>query len=317
MSETDPIGAAEAARVWQHQGSASVTLSGRAVLAAWAISFLIHLLLLCCMVVLVFPFAPKESQPNAPVALAEIVGSIDAPDFVPTPAPQPAQSLATFQQALEQFTPREFTPLDAMKAFKKPELSIIGIGAGGGDFADLGLSIGHGEGPEFFGLGRTSRGARKIVYVVDRSGSMTDTFVYVQQELRRSISALRRSQKFHVIFFNAGRPLENPPRRLVSAIRAHKETFLEFLEGVGPKGGTNPGPALHRALDLEPDLIYLLSDGVDFDADLLEKLKTWNENRKVEIYTIAYLDRSGSELLQLIARQNNGKFKYVTEHDLP
>ena len=126
---------------------------------------------------------------------------------------------------------------------------------------------------------------------------MMDTFVYVQAELRRSISALRRSQKFHVIFFNTGLTLENQPKRLVSAIDAHKEKLFEFLEGVVPSGGTKPAAAMRRALALEPDLIYLLSDGIDFEPRLLEDLDEWNRSRRVRIYTIAYLDQTGRELL--------------------
>ena len=318
MSETEATPAAAAAKtLWKHPKSASVTLSGRAVLVAWAVSVLIHILLFFVMVALVFPFGVKASRPVAPLANVELVGPVDGIPNAPTAVQRPQTSSAMFDQKPERFTPREFTRLPAVKTLSKPALSIIGIGAGGGDFGDLGLTVGNGAGPNFFGLGGSSRGARKIVYVVDRSGSMLDTFVYVQDELKRSISALRRSQKFHVIFFNSGRPLEKPPERLVSAIAAHKERFFEFLDGVYPQGGTKPAPALRRAFELKPDLIYLLSDGVDFDPQLLRKLENWNEKRRVEIYTIAYLDRSGSEMLQLIARKNNGEFKYVTEHDLP
>ncbi len=56
---------------------------------------------------------------------------------------------------------------------------------------------------------------------------------------------------------------------------------------------------------------------MDFDPDLMKNLNRWNRKRNVQIYTIAYLDRTGSELLELIAREHGGDFKYVTEHDLP
>lgn len=302
---------------WQHKGSASSTLSGRAVLAAWAISVVIHVVLFFIMVALVFPFATKQAPANASVTHADIIGPISESKYVPAPTDRPNQSLTVLNQKPKRYTPREFTKLADVSSFKKPELSIIGIGAGGGDAANLGLAIGNAGGPEFFGLGGSSRGVRRIVYVVDRSGSMLDTFNFVQQELKRSISALRRSQKFHVIFFSTGAPVENPPRRPVSAITAHKQEFFRFLQTVFPGGGTEPGPALKRALDLEPDLVYLLSDGVDFDPNLMKNLDAWNSKRNVQIYTIAYLDRAGSEFLKLIAQEHGGDFKYVTEHDLP
>ena len=174
-----------------------------------------------------------------------------------------------------------------------------------------------GPGPEFFGAGGSSaRGARRIVYVVDRSGSMLDTFEYVAEELKRSISALRRSQKFHVIFYNSGKPLEAPPGRLVSAIQAQKDRFFAFLADVMPAGGTDPIPAMGRALSNEPDLIYFLSDG-QFEATLLDKLDAWNKERRTQIFTIAYVDRTGAELLERIAREHGGEFKFVSEDDLP
>ena len=298
-------------------GSASVNLSGRAVLSAWIISVAIHALFFGVMVALVFPFAADGIQPDRPAARTEIVGPMDETTFVRSPLLEPERPSELSRQQVRRFRPKQFTPLSELSTLKKPKLSIIGIGAGGGDFADFGLTVGDGSGPEFFGLGSSARGARAIVYVVDRSGSMIDTFAYVQQELKRSISALRRSQKFHVIFFNANRPLENPPKRLVSAILARKEAFFEFLDQVFPRGGTEPQAALRLALALKPDLIYLLSDGVDFQSGLLGKLDEWNEGRRVRIYTIAYLDRTGSELLERIAREHNGEFKFVSEHDLP
>lgn len=146
---------------------------------------------------------------------------------------------------------------------------------------------------------------------------MIDSFIFVQAELRRSVLALRRSQKFHVIFFNSGPPMENPPKRLVSAIDAQKELFFKFMATVIPRGDTKPERALQRALALKPDLLYLLSDGIDFRPALLRKLDEWNNDRRSKIYTIAYLDQTGSELLERIAREHNGEFKFVSEDDLP
>jgi len=301
-----------------HEESASINLSGRAVLTSWVISIAVHALMFIGMVILVFPFSPSPEEAEPQVVYAEIVDSMKStvtPPTLPremlTPVPHP-------EQVEQQLVPREFTDLSELTMTRKPELAIIGIGAGGGGyFSKYGLSVGGGPGPDFFGLGQSARGAREVVYIVDRSGSMIDTFTYVQAELRRSIGALRRSQKFHVIFFNTGHPLENPPKRLVSAIEAQKENFFEFLDTVIPSGGTRPAGALRRALALEPDLIYLLSDGIDFHPHLLSNLDEWNRGRRVRIYTIAYLDQTGSELLEQIAREHHGEFRFVSENDLP
>ncbi len=146
---------------------------------------------------------------------------------------------------------------------------------------------------------------------------MLHTFFFVREELKRSINQLRRSQKFHVIFFNEGTPLEPPPRNLVSAIGGRKEAFFTFLERVNPSGGTNPEPAIRRALSLKPDLVYLLSDGIDFDTGLLKRLALWNRDVGARFFTIAYVDQTGREILEAVARETDGGFTFVSEDELP
>ncbi len=297
-----------------HEHSASTTLTGGAVVVVWMLSVLLHGGGLALMFVVVFPYASR-GQEDLPIAHVDIVGSID-----PKPVIEPQMDLSR-DEALEdpldaRVAPKPTDSLADLAAAKKPDLSIIGIGAGGGDFSKYGLTAGKGKGPEFFGLGGSARGARRIVYVVDRSGSMLDTFVHVREELVRSIGALRRSQKFHVIFYNSGAPVENPPKRLVSAINAQKTAFFAFLETVFPEGSTRPGRALRRALGTEPDMIYFLTDG-EFDPSVVEKLDQWNRDRRVRIFTIAFFDRSGAELLERIAREHGGEYKFVSEDDLP
>ena len=68
---------------------------------------------------------------------------------------------------------------------------------------------------------------------------------------------------------------------------------------------------------MEPDLLYLLSDGINFDPELPRKLDEWNRSRRTKIYSIAYLDQGGREMLEGIARQHGGEFKFVSEDDLP
>ena len=293
-----------------------MNVTGRALLLAWILSIGVHGLIFLGMLALVFPFSDRP-DPSLPLSHVDIVGSVAASPYTPAQVPNPTRPIPTPKTSGLRLTPKAFAPLSAMTQAKKTDLSIIGIGAGGGDFARYGLSVGSVPGPEFFGLGRSARNARTVVYVVDRSGSMLDTFIHVKDELRRSISKLRRSQKFHVIFFNAGPPLENPPGRPVSAINAHKEQFFTFMERVVPRGQTHPEAALRRAIGLEPDLIYLLSDGDSFPSGLLHHLDEWNRDRRVRIYTIAYLSHMGRAVLEQIAREHNGEFTFVSEHDLP
>lgn len=285
------------------------------VVSAWFLSILVHIVGLVVMFFIVFPYAPEEPRDLA-VPRVELIGDPESTSFIPSQVPDLSQAANPVDPLETRFTPQEQVPLSDLAVTQKPELTILGIGAGGGDFSQYGLTAGPGLSTEFFGLGKSARGVRRVVYVVDRSGSMLDTFRYVRDELIRSISALRRTQKFHVIFFNAGRPLENSPQRLVSAIQEQKDHFFKFLDTVYPEGSTHPEEAMRRALAVEPDLIYFLTDG-EFDPKLIDKLDEWNRGRRVKIFTIAYFDRTGARLLERIAREHGGKFRFVTENDIP
>lgn len=305
-------------RAAEHYGSASPTLSGRGLITTWVVSVAIHGLLFALMLALVFPFNP-EPQSDEPDIHAQLVGPIDAPVNVPTlpSLPQPVTELSDVANIRP--PPAEPEDIADMTQVRKPEFTVIGIGArgvGDRDLSGVGLSLGGGR-ADFFGLGGTTRGVRSVVYVVDRSASMLGTFGSVCNEIRRSVNALDRSQKFHVIFFNEGLPLENSPGRLVNAVSAYKQQLFDFMAGIEPMGYTRPEAAMRRALSLEPDVVFLLSDGVDFQWSLLKRLDQWNPTRRSRIHTIAYLDPEGRTILETIAREHNGEFRFVSELDLP
>ena len=139
----------------------------------------------------------------------------------------------------------------------------------------------------------------------------------LRKELKESIHRLRRSQKYHVIFYSTDPPLAAPPGRLVNAIRQSKERTFDFIDQTYPEGMTQPIQAMEDAFGLNPDLIYFLSDGDIPEAELLKQnLKEWNHNRKVRIFTIAYVSAAGRGLLEEIAREHNGAFRFVSEYDL-
>jgi hypothetical protein len=72
---------------------------------------------------------------------------------------------------------------------------------------------------------------------------------------------------------------------------------------------------MERAFQVRPDLIYFLTDG-DFDPALVERLRVLNRDEKVRVFTIAYVSEGGRILLEQIARENDGDFRFVSEHDI-
>lgn len=308
-----------------HEGSAPMNLTGGGVLGAWMGSLVLHFVALGGMFLIVFPFSPNQADEELPIANAQLIGEIDAIPLAPINLPDPP---ATQEEATES---RPVTPtvdpeqsveeLIRPSAMKEPEFSVLGIGAAGADGGPWsGAAAPGGElGPDFFGLGGSARGARTIVYVVDHSGSMQSKLGLVKRELWRSISALRRSQKFHVIFFAGRMPTEFTPRRFVNAIKVYKNEFHEWLGNIPLGFRTNPNAALQRALSMKPDILYFLTDadGSSFSDGLRQRMDQWNKDRRTRIFTVAYLERSGLRFLETIAREHGGECRFVSEDELP
>ena len=173
-------------------------------------------------------------------------------------------------------------------------------------------------GPKFFGLD-LGKQARNVVFVVDRSGSMTDSIDYVKLELKRAIGEMPEEEEeenqFHVIFYSSGPPVEMPSRRLVPPTQRNKQLAFEFIDSVVPQGETDPSKAIERAFAAKPDTICLLTDG-EFDRSIADLVKRLNADRKVRVHTLGFLYRLGEAVLKQIASENGGTYTFVSEKDL-
>ena len=179
-------------------------------------------------------------------------------------------------------------------------------------------------------FGTASGAARKILYVVDGSGSMTDYFDCAKYELKRSISRLDEGKEFHVIFFSSGTPVEMRARGLVPATARNKQAALEFVDGMVAQGETDPSEALERAFVCKPDLIYLLSDD-EFEDGVVHLVGRLNAGRKVTVHTFGFIWKNAKRFersdgvvfktvekaMRQIAEQNGGMYKFVSHEDLP
>ena len=141
--------------------------------------------------------------------------------------------------------------------------------------------------PDFFGV-KLGQGPNKIVFVLDRSGSMTCSIDYVKYELKRSIGTLDEKSEFHVIFYSSGPPVEMPTRRLVAATERNKKLAFEFIDSIIAQGETDPSKAIEQAFAAGPDTIYLLTDG-EFDKAIVDLVKRLNAEKKVKVHTICFL----------------------------
>lgn len=187
----------------------------------------------------------------------------------------------------------------------------LGFGVPGGLLS--GAGGGGQEGAATF-FGTTAPGTR-FVYVVDASRSMAGTrFRKAKRELFRSVSNLREDQQYYVIFFGLeAYPMYFPepwPELVPSAPDAWRRLH-RWMRQVDPQTqpATNGKSAMQLALALEPDAIYLLSDGA-FTDDTVAALLGMDES-EIPIHTIAFGTEDARVDLERIADAHRGTYRFV------
>jgi hypothetical protein len=185
-----------------------------------------------------------------------------------------------------------------------------GGGSGGGSGGGNGPGVGLGAG--FFGSKGTGR---SFVYVVDMSGSMHGRrFDRAKSELARSINKLNPEQKFYVFFFNDRTfPLfdPKPAKGLIPANPTNKQRASAWIRKREAESTTNPNFALQQALEMHPDVIFLLTDGELDDPQAARRLIRQYNTSNVVIHTIAFDNEEAGETLKSIAEDNQGTYRFV------
>ncbi len=204
---------------------------------------------------------------------------------------------------------------------ERTELIGAAAGADGGTLADYGLTGGEGKGPRS-GFGGLGGNAHHLVYLIDRSGSMFDTFDAVKREISDSVKDLELEQDFHVIMFADGEPLEKQPMALTPPSDKYKLALAKFLETVKAERTTNPIKAINRAFDVlakankrRGKIIYMLTDGAFPDNEaVLATIRAKNIRRDVLINTFLYGWKPpiAVKVMTQIANENGGQYRYVS-----
>ena len=206
------------------------------------------------------------------------------------------------------------------------------FGAGGDPRIMLPSDIRNGTvgGPKSIGEGRASffnidvKGKR-IVYVLDRSGSMADKrkIDFAKRHLARSLNGLSAGQSFLVIFYDENAlALTFKPytaRQLIPATTRNIEKVKLQVDSIRLGGGTRHMLALRKALERKPDVIFFLTDADGgLDGGGLNEVRVLNRKSKTRIYCVKFGD--GAELrkanwLKTLAAQTGGGYKYIQVKD--
>ena len=198
---------------------------------------------------------------------------------------------------------------------------------------DVGISqgdSGSGSGAKFFGSRVTGN---SIVYILDRSGSMErgvkmskgdvlTRFEAAKRELLRSVKSLQADQKFYVMMFSgSSTSMMNDRSRNpvpIAATDVNKQRFERWLSKTKPFWeGTDPRESLELAFRINPDSIFLLSDGefkgaanskVNGVVPLIEKQNV----NGIKINTIALEDKNSLKNLVEVSELTGGENRFVS-----
>ena len=163
----------------------------------------------------------------------------------------------------------------------------------------------------------------RFVFVIDSSGSMRGPrWEALCKELIRAIQSLSPDQDFFVISFDSmAHPMFGvaPPRgKFLKAVEKNVDRIQNWLRSIRHGSQTFPSSAVGIAMKLEPDAIFLLSDGEISDSTV-EDLRMWNRKKNddgdvkalVPIHTVLLHSQIGYATLETIARENGGTFTPV------
>jgi hypothetical protein len=167
-------------------------------------------------------------------------------------------------------------------------------------------------------FGAVGEGSR-FIYLFDRSTSMTGApLAAAKQQLTASLDALTSVHQFQVIFFNheiQAWDMTGGQGRIPYATDANKRLAAQFLRTIGADGATERLAPLRRALDMNADVVFFLTDADDAmpDYDVAEVLDR-AQGRGTAIACIEFGEGpqpEGENFLHRIAAGTGGDYVYV------
>jgi hypothetical protein len=238
--------------------------------------------------------------------------------------PEPAAANATPAAGLDELLSDQ--PPSDPRSHLPPSLAVIGPAALGG--GGVGTAIGADSGPRGSGhlRGRTARTSvfgiegkgQKFAYVFDRSGSMSGRPLQrAKAELIASLNSLGDTHQFQIIFYNDQLLRFSPtgePNRLFFATERNKNLAAKFIGSIVATGGTDHEQALMLAINLQPDVIFFLTDADEpkLSPGQLARIKRRAGGITINAVEFGFGPQSDADnFLVRLARDNGGKHGYV------
>lgn len=305
-------------------------------LPGWAASFVGHLLMIALLAVVLTSTQDKEAALEIDAVILE-ASEVDEEEIrIQRPDSEAETELLNFDVAAlsSEASEESIEPIhdDGMSVSL---LDGLGDGIGMEAMAASGLtpidsnargglqSEASGSTTEFFG---TEASGDRFVFVIDCSGSMSELFLWERAvtELGKSLEKLSEEHHVMVLLYNSQTiPMFNgDPEKLemLPVTFKFRKALGEWLGQQKPFGKTKPAHALSYSLTLNPDAIFLLSDGqiADNSLQVLAALNLPRQSEeggtegKVPVHTISLgPNELGVVVMQMIAADNEGEFTRV------
>jgi hypothetical protein len=160
--------------------------------------------------------------------------------------------------------------------------------------------------------------ARRVVYVLDGSGSMMNKFDVLRTAVDKAVGELKATQLFNVVVIHEDDGVSFN-KQAVPATDANKKLFYNYMKRTQPHGSSDPILALRFAFAQNPDAIYFLTDG-DFPDNnkVIAEIRRLNASNRTKVHTIAFMDRGEAyeRVLRVISEQNGGTFRAISDVDV-
>lgn len=271
-----------------------------------------------------------EDRDDTPVAI-DWSGEIAADTaMIPETGQLPLASVVSSIEPMLEFPTATLAPAAAPLSAASDSIAMA-IAAGADSSDEAGYVRGGGEGSSendatdgqssdgasFFG---TRASGKRFVFVVDSSSSMNglrwDT---ATRELMRSINDLFSDTEFFVICFDTQpHPVLSmfpPKNKYLKNDEATIQRVHRWVRSRVTGADTWPATSMAMAIRMQPDAIFLLSDGVikDHTVALLREINRDPTTHQVlvPIHTVLLLSPYGRMPLETIANENEGTFRQI------
>jgi hypothetical protein len=296
--------------------------AGRRPASGWlalALSVAVHAGGLLALWLLPCDPRPAERPPaliNTCVLISDDESSAAAPEASEAKAPEPAPEGQREVGFSPTVLPSEPVPVEAggVPAVQVPGAAEEMASGSPGDGGPGGRANAGRRGTTFF---QVDTDATAVVYVIDRSASMwcNGGLDAARSELLASLARLPKSARFQVIAYNStASPLCLGGRSdLVPADADNLREATALLARLRPSGKTKHFAALRLALELEPDVIFLVTDADDLTPEEVRLVTRLNRDRSA-IHAIELGGRDDSRPggpLETLARSNRGTYRFV------